>query len=761
MDRMRYIALSVLALNIAVSHSSALARFDEKIQEADQILKRKGVTEDFSPGGVESLAKFIRAKKQEFQLAPQRVKKRASPFFDHAEKLLERAESERPPHMSYQAAKRALYAAWSFESSRPEWTVDPLRRTAEIVAIEGEIAKRLRASLARRGETSIPEKLIADIARRTAYQFRILIPYVERPDRSRPIGRQQAALEALHLFDTDGQLLSKTDLARLTPEQISELDIHPEHTLWYTRSFLEKVRKQHLDPWEAYERWLEKELRAQQPNFSIQKARRVLFFNFVLRGATSAKISAQDAYGNAWTIKWSDEIQPEVVSSRLWAELGAKTVDLVYANGPGEDGIRASQDDGLILVLPRVSDPQKGECHPVTVEQFKRCLLDSRYRYNIAPNLWSEGVIDEGLAKRLAKRLRWAEGKNWEQELLGRSFVTFRESLVEFFQPGEVIQRGGAAAFSSLGARTDRVHRGLLLYNMWVANRDAKDDNGNGYLLRHFPHDPRPVEYGDSTWTFLESQHDVGFTLSRSLYDAGELNGLKSGRDFVDLVKARPRSVWSRLIDDGRTYIAFKESLLYIPASWLEATYSDLLWMAKKIVGITPDRLREIVSKTNWPDFMRETLVRHLARRQKRFAEVFGLQDRLRLSDPAYGNLTIVRSYAGVDDISREFSLPAETVERYLHRHERVVWPAGQALNVTLVKDGLIQTCEQSPANAFLLDLLEGELYPMGLSRRLSRFVDDQDNVGCKAARSEPQRFLDQYGFLLNQILHEMSAGNS
>lgn len=116
------------------------------------------------------------------------------------------------------------------------------------------------------------------------------------------------------------------------------------------------------------------------------------------------------------------------------------------------------------------------------------------------------------------------------------------EAMVEL-KPKAIATRGGPTAFSDTGATEDRVGRGSFLFNMWVWNMDAKDDNNRSVLVEDIS--------GSGETSYLEFQHDLGVTFG-GLFATGQINSFTTGNQFMYL------NIFSG-------YMHFNQTLLYYP----------------------------------------------------------------------------------------------------------------------------------------------------------------------------------------------------
>src|SRR4030095_3879745 len=81
------------------------------------------------------------------------------------------------------------------------------------------------------------------------------IPYLTPEERSRPLTLDEAKLEAANLeAPATGKLYrDPAELAGLSSEQVSRLDVRSDNYLWYTDSELHRLKAQHKTGWKALE----------------------------------------------------------------------------------------------------------------------------------------------------------------------------------------------------------------------------------------------------------------------------------------------------------------------------------------------------------------------------------------------------------------------------------------------------------------------------------------------------------------------------
>ena len=541
--------------------------------------------------------------------------------------------------------------------------------------------------------------------------FSLKMPYLPPQERHRPLTPDEAKLESANLEDPrSGKVYREpSDLAGLTSEQVSRLEVRSDSYLWYTESELQRLRARHGSTWKALEDRVEKRISdVLKAPYSLDRARRVLVFTRIRKAGTSPKIEARDLYGQKWKVKWGDEVQTEPLANHLYLDLGGKFADLVYANKGGR------RDLMLVLSKPRHAGAPTDCDEPATLEELRSCLLHSTYKFDIAAHVLGQGVITEAILRQEPLASLAAA----KRDLLGRRFVTFNESLVVLFTgPGEV-QQLGAGPMNGGGALDDRVKRGLAVFTYWIQNKDAKDDNNRGVI------DP-------SSSTYLEYMHDMGASLG-GMKISGNPNLLKVGEAY-----ARRR---------GDT-VKFTANMLYVPKAFRRVTYADAAWMARRIVNLPRESILAAVAATHWPDFQQEVMTSRLIARRNAIARAFDVgavmpyevaprvvplrtpTDRLaavrryQLSIATEGDES--RAAAMLEHFMQDCGIPFEEgLASFEDKVDRMVPPRderGEAILATA-------DCDKS----VIVALLERTLHPAGLARRVTRRSDDKPLKACQ-----------------------------
>ncbi len=538
------------------------------------------------------------------------------------------------------------------------------------------------------------------------------IPYLSPEERSQPLTEAEAKLESANLQDpaTGKTYRDPVQLAGLTSEQVSRLDVRSDNYLWYTGDELQKLKTRHGTAWKALEERVESRVGdALHTPYSLDRARRVLVFERIRKTATSPKIDTRDLYGNRWKVKWGEEVQTEALANRLYVELGGKFADPLYANKGG------TRD--LVLVLQEQGHGDADEhCKKIaTLDRLKSCLFESTYHFDITSHVEGHGVITEKDLQEEPFASLAIEKKN----LLGREFVTFNESQVSLEPDGE-IQSLGAGPMSSSGALDDRVKRGLAVLSYWIQNKDVKDNNNRGIIDRH-------------SSTYVEYMHDMGASLG-TIKISGNPNLLKIGDDYVRR---------------GGGKVKFTANVLYLPKVFDHVTYADAVWMARKINDLPLQDILAAVSATRWPDFQQQVMASRLVARRNAISRVFDVgspisyevaPETVPLSTPADRSAAVVRyqltiatqgdegkAVALLEQFMRECGIPID--ERGQARYEDIV---DRWIDPRKDKNEEAVLATQDCDKSVMVALLEATIHPAGLARRIWRRKDDKPLEACR-----------------------------
>ncbi|MBK6688743.1 MAG: hypothetical protein IPG45_29995 [Deltaproteobacteria bacterium] len=509
-------------------------------------------------------------------------------------------------------------------------------------------------------------------------------------------GPEAEATNLVHPKDPT-RFITVDELRNMNVGQVADLDIAPNHPMWRT----EAERQALPDPYGALEAWLNKavtaELQEKFPgvNYNFHQASRVVFFDSLRDAATSPKIGIVDAYGQELGLKWGEECAVEPALNRLLVKLGLKFTDITVNNVGRSSPM-------LILASPEEKAKAKpGEVVPTNASEFVTAMMASAYKFNAKPHLQSAERITEANVDRIIAALPEGTAALYPREkLLGRTVLTFKESMVE--AKHEVLGRAGPVALHSEAAKSDRVHRGMQLAYMWLRLPDNKEDNHRYSLPKGFE------GKGHSAFSFI---HDTGSGMG-SAGRSGQLNDLNTDWRFL-----------SRSAFGLGGALRSTEFQLYRAGAWEQETASDVLWMAKKIVTISQKDLADCANATGWPDFMKATMVYRLAKRRDMIAEAFGLKT----ADPVGAAPTFkvpLSTPADREAAATRYEIDVTLIEESM-RDSGVL---GRPFEDLLVDRGTIS----DPKDTVLIGILQDTYFPVGLVKRTNRREDGREYVSAR-----------------------------
>lgn len=534
--------------------------------------------------------------------------------------------------------------------------------------------------------------------------------FYDAKERGCRVGPWAAKKEATNLVDPNcpKRFMEPKDLAKLSHDDVSRLDVSPTNPMWHTHAAM-ACRP---DTWSQIERWVENEVSKELldkksfeedfPDFhySLHAARRVLFWDDIKVTATSPKVDTVDAFDQEWKLKWGEESVVEPVANRLRLLAGSRYSDLTYANVGGASHL-------LILpsVLQKSMNPDK--VMPLTRADFVREMKTSRYDFNAEPFILSSGTITEDNADRILSGLPEEALKPFRKKrLIGRVWIRFRESMVE--SKHDVINSGGPITTDSAVAAQDRAIRQAMIAAFWMGDVDVKEDNHRAVWTKNFA--------GQSGDQYLEFFHDPGSSLGGA-QRSGELNKLNYKYGTGDFLWLNPLSI--SLYSD-----AFQ---IYRPEAWDHTTFADQLSGVRHLARITKAEICEAVRYSYMPDFYRETLAWRLTKRRDLLAKIYSIP----LCDrPAGDAPTIAVPLTTRPDRSAaaaRYHIPLSEIEKDLIRTGHLN-PDDRSGNTTEpFIDILAEKATIKPYHETVLSgIIRDYRHPSGFIERMNRFNDGE-----------------------------------
>lgn len=525
-------------------------------------------------------------------------------------------------------------------------------------------------------------------------------PRLSEKKKNKPAGIKKAKKESSFLvnpFGSDpGHFLTHQELAQLTPLQIADLDVRPDHHIWYDRETFKYI----TSPWSYLESKVMNQIAESTSDVSyinsgnyFHDARKIVIFDRFKnkKGGTHGKIRVKDPNGMKWKLKWGDEFFTEALANRLYVSLGGKHQDLNYAH---------TAQNPVFMIFP--DDPTKerlGDTACEAISDFPSlnlCLQQSRYKLNLSPYLHVNGygVLRDQDVEWIANKLHLNQEEAISQlsPYIGRNYVFFQETSLEFKDKAG-LKRSGPMSQSLLGSENDRAMRGMLLFHFFTDNFDAKDANGESLIINH---------HGKPE--FLQAPVDLGAAFRGFAFKGRGLNHLET-KSFLR------KSHFS----SGK--LVYTHPMPYRTKAGEKATYADMLWMAKKIASLSEEAIIDAVRHTHMPEFYQKTLIYKLIKRRNRIAKLYQLESMTDIKDSQLRLPEITLDLSSEDKISSlatDLGIPVEIFYKEM-RHAGI--QPGTQFHDQVVKKGKIRKCYKS----FVVNLLEKYAYPTGLSRSPSK----------------------------------------
>ncbi|MBT3982660.1 MAG: hypothetical protein HOE90_14980 [Bacteriovoracaceae bacterium] len=682
--------LSIWITIFSINSSVVLAAGNIQHRKFDRILKRKHIGKEFSTESFDSLITFLDKELSRLKHKFGRAKARKD----------DKAMDDLKPKLSL-----LKFAIKKIDDVKDLKESDPSKDKYFY------LAKRIYYTIS--SEPYEPKNSNLQMLWEALLQINTHLKYKKKSKLDDELNENEVVKESKFLVDPHSGITftNPSELAGMSTQQISNLDIEDDHPLWNTHSYM----KEHPNPWARMEKWVEdnytevllkneKELKDTKFRYNLKDARRILFFTKIKDSDSNAKANAKDRFGIKWKVKWGGETHSEPVANRLYLKAGGKINDLVYSNDPG--------GENFLFILEDPNESGK-KCDDISsVKVFIKCMRKSVYKMDVSPYIKESGVIKKSNYQRLFGDNYLTVKKKYSlKKLMGREYILFNEVSVEF-KGEQRMKKGGPTPFSSMGGLKDRAIRSLSLFDLWIHNIDARDPNNRGLLIKNF-------QDGFKGYQYVESQHDLGSSMG-AITKPVELNKLKIGPKFVELQKSGPAGPRLR----------FEQFTLFRPKSWLKATHADLWWMARHLNRIDYAFVKSAVKATHLPDFVREVYAYRLYRRLLDILVIYGLRDKSEIDELPIPNVSIALS-TPQDRLNAaiKYNIPLSEIETVMYQRKILKKEIPVALfEDVVVRKGKIWECDDS----IIIGLLEKHVYPTGIDRRVFRYFDNRPLKECK-----------------------------
>jgi hypothetical protein len=302
----------------------------------------------------------------------------------------------------------------------------------------------------------------------------------------------------------------------------------------------------------------------------------VVLFEELSRSGSAPKIRTLDLdFDNEWSLKWGDEVHTDVAGSRIFAALGYD-VDHPYFFDKQE----------VTLIFDNTKEIQ-------TWQQVQDSLIRI-YGISVDPFVYKQGKVTSQMA----------DSNIQLRAYIGHEFVQFVKCALEA-RPDRV-KRLGSFLPDTLGNSKRTELRGAVLAHAFIGNWDTREQN-----------------------TLLTNVHEGNYVyhVSAVFSDLGSCFGVKLNAYPIDFkVGLVNHFSWEAAVRK-RNRIYLKNKVNSILNAYRMASYSDLEWMATKIVALDSTSLRKCVAKAGWPGPIEELYFHKLASRRASIAKAFELND--------------------------------------------------------------------------------------------------------------------------------------
>lgn len=303
--------------------------------------------------------------------------------------------------------------------------------------------------------------------------------------------------------------------------------------------------------------------------------------------------------------------------------------------------------------------------------------------------IYSSGVLTkENIDQKLVQLPQNSSKKYKKKKLIGRIYITFKRSIVEF-QAKEILKRGGPVPFDRLGGQKDIVSKNLLIYNLLIGNMDNKIKN-NKNLLVYNPF--------NESYDYYEYQHDNGSSFGR-IFHPRDINAFKVGHQFLKV---------------KRNKIIFKQFRYFKPKIWKKLTTGDLNLFGQKLKELSDNDIKQAVASIPWPAFMLEVISYKLKQRRNDILFALEIDKSHRFETPTNISIDLTK----IKKVHNDYKIPTNEIKKALRN--------GHTIDV-LVKNGKINSCHQS----MIINFLEQYKFASGLTRSLKTKKDNRPLPKC------------------------------
>lgn len=281
--------------------------------------------------------------------------------------------------------------------------------------------------------------------------------------------------------------------------------------------------------------------------------------------------------GSRWLIKWGDEVNTDIVASRIFSALGFNT-DYPYNSKSGE----------INLILGKTENKKKR-----SVAHFVKFIYNG-YQINLSPFILNAGRVDKATVSKFPELAPYR----------GQYYVSFKSAAIDA-RPKDELRLGGMLSGHPENLN-HRELRGAILALAWLGVWDIKEIN---------------------TLLSITMNETYETQLQGSFSDLGVSLGVKVSKFPRDIKAGLINEFPWELVSIEKGSVQFNTHVNAILKTYTSASYEDLQWMANQIAQIDEPILRHCLSFSGWPNYVQELFLYKLAERRKQILTVFGIED--------------------------------------------------------------------------------------------------------------------------------------
>ena len=303
-------------------------------------------------------------------------------------------------------------------------------------------------------------------------------------------------------------------------------------------------------------------------------------------------------------MRYDGEVRSEFVANNLAAALGY-TVDPTYY----KKNIRLFLKDRFDL---RLATTAKGRKKLLT-HFFKACnkMVDE-----LTEQIAKNNSIPINRINKLAHRYKYLPFmKNYgtvkKGKQKGRHFIKMQSVSLEFKRQQDTDWPIGLFHKTGFGKYLKREFRAFMLFYLWLADVDIKNDNASLGLVPVVPNGE-----GGSEKKIYYSAADMGATLGNVL---GKNQPNYLGHNLVDQKGSRLTGPREQQVLALHSFYSTKRPL------FKAVNFSDAKWITRMMAQLTKEQIKKSFLTANYPEIVAELFTQKLLRRRDQLVQALGL----------------------------------------------------------------------------------------------------------------------------------------